>query len=82
MRAQAGLHSDTPDNIAILGKAPGFEGVYLACGFSGHGFMHSPSVGRIMAELILTGDTSFKNIELFSLDRFKKSVQITEKSFI
>ncbi|MFC1947667.1 NAD(P)/FAD-dependent oxidoreductase [Chloroflexota bacterium] len=82
MRAQAGLHSDTPDNMAILGKAPGIDGVYLACGFSGHGFMHSPAVGRIMADLILTGDTSFQDIELFRLDRFKKPVRIIEKSFI
>ena len=82
MRAQAGLHSDTPDNIAILGKAPGFEGVYLACGFSGHGFMHSPAVGRIMAELILNGKTSFHDIDLFNLERFKNPVQITERSFI
>ena len=82
VRAQAGLHSDTPDNLAILGKAPGCEGVYLACGFSGHGFMHSPAVGRIMAELILTGETSFQNIELFSLERFNQPVRITEKSFI
>ncbi|OGN89652.1 MAG: hypothetical protein A2158_00575 [Chloroflexi bacterium RBG_13_46_14] len=82
MRAQAGLHSDTPDNMAILGKAPGFEGVYLACGFSGHGFMHSPAFGRIIAELILTGETSFQDINLFHLERFNKPVQITEKSFI
>jgi sarcosine oxidase subunit beta len=82
MRAQAGLHSDTQDNMAILGEAPGFKGVYLACGFSGHGFMHSPAVGRIIAELILNGKTSFQDIELFNLERFKKPVRITEKSFI
>jgi sarcosine oxidase subunit beta len=82
MRAQAGLHSDTPDNLAILGKASGFEGVFLACGFSGHGFMHSPAIGRIMAELILNGETSFENIELFSLERFNRPVRIMENSFI
>ena len=82
MRAQAGLHSDTPDNMAILGKVPGLEGVYLACGFSGHGFMHSPAVGRIMSELILNCETSFQNIELFSLERFTKPVKIKETSFI
>ena len=82
MRAQAGLHSDTPDNLAILGKVPGYEGVYLACGFSGHGFMHSPAVGRIMAELILSGGTSFQDIDLFNLDRFERPARITEKSFI
>ena len=82
MKAQAGLHSDTPDNMAILGKTPGIEGVYLACGFSGHGFMHSPTVGRIMAELILNGETSFQDITLFNLERFEKPVRIEENSFI
>jgi len=82
MRAQAGLHSDTADNMAILGTVPGIEGVYLACGFSGHGFMHSPAVGRIMAELILYGKTSFQDIQLFNLERFEKPVRIEEKSFI
>ena len=52
-RAQAGLHADTPDNMAILGEAPSVRGLYMACGFSGHGFMHSPAVGRLMAALIL-----------------------------
>ena len=82
MRAQAGLHSDTPDNLAILGEAPGCQGVYLACGFSGHGFMHSPAVGRIMAESILNGETSFQDIHLFNLKRFEKPFPVTERAFI
>lgn len=58
MAGQAGLHSDTPDANAIVGKAPEVEGLYLACGFSGHGFMHSPALGRVMAELIIKGETT------------------------
>ncbi|MCX8126932.1 MAG: FAD-binding oxidoreductase, partial [Dehalococcoidia bacterium] len=53
VRAQGGLHEDSPDDNAILGPVDGVEGFYIACGFSGHGFMHSPAAGRLMAELIL-----------------------------
>ncbi len=74
MRSQAGLHSDTPDCMAILGGTSKIKGVYFACGFSGHGFMHSPAVGRLMAELILGGRTSSPNLQQFSLDRFESQV--------
>jgi len=80
LRAQAGLHSDTPDYNAILGEVPGIEGLYLACGFSGHGFMHSPATGRLMAELIMNGKTDL-DLSLLSLDRFKARV-LQETYFI
>jgi len=80
LRAQAGLHSDTPDYNAILGEVPGIEGLYLACGFSGHGFMHSPATGRLMAELIMNGKTDL-DLSLLSLDRFKAGV-LQETYFI
>ncbi len=82
MRAQAGLHSDTTDDIAILGRIPGIDGLYLACGFSGHGFMHSPAVGRLMAELILEKGTSLQDIEFFNLERFQSPVQRKEKAVV
>ncbi|HEX6490418.1 MAG TPA: FAD-dependent oxidoreductase, partial [Gaiellaceae bacterium] len=47
-RAWAGLYDMTPDAHPILGRVA--EGVYAACGFSGHGFMQSPAVGRAVAE--------------------------------
>jgi sarcosine oxidase subunit beta len=78
MRAQAGLHSDTPDDMSILGKTPTIEGLYLACGFSGHGFMHSPAVGRLMAELVLQRQTSVPDLCQFSLDRFQRQAEQQE----
>ncbi|MCD6317892.1 FAD-binding oxidoreductase [Candidatus Aerophobetes bacterium] len=71
MNAWAGLHADTPDCQAILGEVSGMEGVYLACGFSGHGFMHSPAVGKIIAELIF-GEKPFLDISSLSPDRFSR----------
>src|SRR5204862_303307 len=50
-RAWAGLYDMTPDAHPILGEVA--DGVYAACGFSGHGFMQSPAVGRALAEEIL-----------------------------
>ncbi|MCJ7654167.1 MAG: FAD-binding oxidoreductase [Dehalococcoidia bacterium] len=82
MRAQAGLHEDTPDANAILSTVPEVEGLYLACGFSGHGFMHSPAVGRIMAELILGKGSALPGISPLSLQRFGQSARHAENVFI
>ena len=81
-RAQAGLHSDTPDYMAILGETPAVGGLYLACGFSGHGFMHSPASGRLMAELILQKTTTSSDINPFRIDRFQNDVEPEESAFI
>ena len=51
--AWAGLYDMTADAHPIIGRVG--DGVYAACGFSGHGFMQSPAVGRALAEEILTG---------------------------
>jgi sarcosine oxidase subunit beta len=80
-RGQAGLHADTPDASAIMGKAPEVDGLFLACGFSGHGFMHSPAVGRIMAELILEGKAE-PDISCLASDRFTEPVYQEERYFI
>jgi len=81
-RAQAGLHADTPDYMAILGEAPDVPGLYLACGFSGHGFMHSPATGRLMAELVLGMGTAASGVEPFRPDRFKDQTTPKESAFI
>jgi sarcosine oxidase, subunit beta len=48
----SGAYDVTPDRQPILGPAPGHEGLYLAAGFSGHGFMIAPAVGRILADAV------------------------------
>jgi glycine/D-amino acid oxidase-like deaminating enzyme len=57
-RSWAGIIDTTPDVIPVLGRTdvPGF---LFATGFSGHGFAMGPVVGRLMAELICDGRTSF-----------------------
>jgi glycine/D-amino acid oxidase-like deaminating enzyme len=52
--AWAGLYAvNTLDGNAILGEWPELAGLYLATGFSGHGFQQAPAVGRYLSELIL-----------------------------
>jgi len=48
------VYDVTPDSYPILDRV-GPEGLYLAAGFSGHGFKLSPEVGRLMAEYVATG---------------------------
>jgi sarcosine oxidase subunit beta len=65
--AWAGLYDMTPDAHPIVGRIA--DGVYAACGFSGHGFMQSPAVGRAVAELILRGESSL-DLSPYALERF------------
>jgi sarcosine oxidase subunit beta len=64
----AGLRPLTPDDHAIIGwGAPGF---FLAVGFGGHGFQHSPATGRYVAEWLTDGAPSM-DLALFAPDRFR-----------
>ena len=45
----SGSYDVTPDRQPILGPLPGHDGLHVAAGFSGHGFMIAPAVGRIVA---------------------------------
>jgi sarcosine oxidase, subunit beta len=65
----AGLRPLTPDDHAILGWAPGIEGFFLAVGWGGHGFQHSPATGRLVAEWIVDGRPSM-DLSLFDPARF------------
>ena len=76
-RGWAGSYEISPDNHAILGEFPGLKGFFLANGFSGHGFQHSPAVGRVMAELIL-GEKPSIDISCLSVERFAKGELIRE----
>jgi len=69
MRAWAGLYEMTPDQTGIVSRVPGAGGLYLIAGFSGHGFMHGPIAGQLMAELI-TGARPAMDIAPLSLARF------------
>lgn len=67
----AGLRPLTPDEHAIIGWAPGVEGFFLAVGFCGHGFQHSPATGHHVADWILDGRPSL-DLSLFDPGRFAR----------
>jgi len=65
--AWAGLYDMTPDAHPIIGAIG--DGLYVACGFSGHGFMQSPAVGRAVAEELVHGESSL-DLSPYRPDRF------------
>lgn len=67
--AWAGVIDATPDAIPAIGEIPGHKGLFLASGFSGHGFGIGPGAGRLISELV-TNDRPVVNPKPFSPDRF------------
>jgi sarcosine oxidase subunit beta len=74
--AWAGLYDMTPDAHPVIGRIG--EGIYAACGFSGHGFMQSPAVGRAAAEELL-GLTPSVDLEPYRLDRFAAGATFSDE---
>jgi monomeric sarcosine oxidase len=70
-------YNNTPDDDFLIDWHPGIENLLLVTGFSGHGFKFGPVIGRLSAELLLSGRTSF-DIERFSLARFGDLVEVSE----
>src|SRR5436309_15342287 len=75
-RAWAGLYDMTPDAHPIIG--PVGDGLYAACGFSGHGFMQSPAVGRAVAEELLFGESTL-DLGPYRLERFATGAEFPEQ---
>jgi sarcosine oxidase subunit beta len=76
VRAWAGLYDMTPDAHPIIDWVGG--GVYAACGFSGHGFMQSPAVGRGVAEELLGGAAEL-DLSPYRLARFAAGAVFPEE---
>jgi len=69
-RCVAGLYEMSPDRHVLLGVAPGVENLFLANGSSGHGVMHSPALGQLLAEIILDGAASSMDVHPLRPSRF------------
>jgi sarcosine oxidase, subunit beta len=77
----AGLYEVTPDAHPIFGKTP-LEGFYVCAGYSGHGFMHGPIAGVLMAEIILDGGAETVDVSMLDLARFEEGRLITEYNVV
>jgi sarcosine oxidase subunit beta len=64
-----GMYEMSPDGKAIVGRSPSHANLWLATGCSGHGVMHSPAIGELMAELLVDGKASM-NIDALNPARF------------
>jgi sarcosine oxidase, subunit beta len=81
VRQWSGLYCMTADRHPIYGGVKEVEGFYLACGFSGHGFMLGPATGLLMAQTILGQPTSIP-IDNLDKDRFKRGEMVLEPSVV
>jgi sarcosine oxidase subunit beta len=82
MRGWAGFYEITPDDNPVLGFVGEPEGLAVAAGFSGHGFMQGPAIGACMAELILDGAATTVEIDAFRPSRFAEGVLAQEHNVI
>jgi sarcosine oxidase, subunit beta len=75
-RAWAGLYDMTPDAHPIIGRVG--RDLFAACGFSGHGFMQSPAVGRALAEVMIEGASPL-DLSPYRLERFSSGASYPEE---
>ncbi|QVK19014.1 FAD-binding oxidoreductase [Mycoplasmatota bacterium] len=82
VRQWGGSYTMSPDRQPIIGGTEDLKGFYLACGFSGHGFMFAPMTGILLSQIILKQKTMI-DISDLQLNRFKnKQVFTYEKSVV
>ena len=77
----AGLYEVTPDAHPILGRTP-VPGFYVCAGFSGHGFMHGPICGKLLAEEIIHGRATTLDVAALRLDRFVAASSASEYNVV
>ena len=82
LRGWAGFYEVTPDDNPLFGWTGGVEGLAVAAGFSGHGFMQGPSIGRCMAELIIDGAPRGIDLQPFRPSRFAEGDLAQEHNVI
>ncbi|MEO8190500.1 MAG: FAD-binding oxidoreductase [Acidobacteriota bacterium] len=77
----AGLYEMTADHNGILGEHPDRPGLYLACGFSGHGLMMAPATGEILAAMLMEHEP-FVDVSALSVDRFRTGKLFQDEAMI
>jgi sarcosine oxidase, subunit beta len=70
----AGLYEMSPDKHAVLGAAPGCPNLYLINGSSGHGVMHAPALGQLLAEIMCDGRAAALDVSGLDPARFARGV--------
>lgn len=81
IRQWSGHYCMTGDAQPIYGPVPEVEGMYLACGFSGHGFMLAPATGQLITDMIL-GEPLTIDVSNLDVGRFKRGELVFESSVV
>jgi sarcosine oxidase subunit beta len=68
----AGLYEMSPDKHAILGAAPECSNLYFINGASGHGVMHAPALGHLLAEIMCDGRATALDVRCLDPGRFAR----------
>lgn len=76
-----GMYTLTPDAQAVLGPLAGVEGLFVASGFSGHGFKLAPSIGEGMAQMVLGEPVSAFDTAFFAPSRFAERAVAQPRAF-
>ena len=75
-----GCYDVTPDRQPALGPVPGLEGLFVAAGFSGHGFMIAPAVARIIADAV--AGSLDPVLETLGVQRFAEGRLVPERQLV
>jgi sarcosine oxidase subunit beta len=78
----AGLYEVTPDAHPVIDRLSEPAGFYVAAGFSGHGFMHGPITGLLIAELLLDGRAQSLDISQLRFSRFAEGDLVREHNVV
>lgn len=78
----AGLYEVTPDAHPVIDRLSDPAGFYVAGGFSGHGFMHGPITGLLIAELLLDGRAHSLDIHQLRFSRFAEGDLVREHNVV
>jgi sarcosine oxidase subunit beta len=78
LRYWTGYYVLTPDHHPVIGPIGEYENLYVATGFSGHGFMMSPAIGEVMSEYIMGEKPGIPYIENLRPERFKRGRLVKE----
>jgi sarcosine oxidase subunit beta len=77
----AGLYEMTPDAHPLIGSLEPLANAYVVAGFSGHGFMHGPIAGKLLAEVILDGQATTLDISVLDPRRFAMSEALPAREY-
>jgi sarcosine oxidase subunit beta len=73
-----GTYDMSPDHLPFVGRMPGVENWVNVCGFSGHGVMQAPAIGRAVAEEIVDGASHSINVDSLRIERLVSGVTVAK----